>query len=64
MIGNVKWYNASKGYGFIKTEDREVFFHRSQLKQSVKALAQGDNVEFELYEVGENRYEARNIERA
>ena len=48
--GTVKWFNASKGYGFISLEGGEdVFVHFSAiLGEGFKTLKEGDNVEFEV----------------
>jgi CspA family cold shock protein len=49
----VKWFNESKGYGFIVAEDAEedVFVHYSQiLMDGFKTLAEGQPVQFELVE--------------
>jgi cold shock protein len=49
-IGTVKWYNASKGYGFIKPDDGspDVFAHSSSLGGSGPSeLIEGQKVEFE-----------------
>ena len=46
--GKVKWYNESKGYGFIETEEgQDVFVHRSGLSVSYLGLEQGQKVEFQ-----------------
>lgn len=46
--GKVKWYNESKGYGFIETEEgNDVFVHRSGLSVSYLGLEQGQKVEFQ-----------------
>jgi CspA family cold shock protein len=50
-IGTVKWFNVSKGYGFIKPEDGgpEVFVHLSAVAKAGYAnLARGCRVSFEL----------------
>lgn len=48
--GTVKWFNNSKGWGFITTEDgTEAFVHYSDVDgEGFKALYVGDNVEFEM----------------
>ena len=49
--GKVKWFNASKGYGFIAPDDGsdELFVHHSEIKTSGYAsLDEGQAVEFEV----------------
>jgi len=50
--GTVKWFNATKGYGFISTEEGEdVFVHFSAIQaEGFKTLDEGDEVEFEIVE--------------
>jgi cold shock protein len=50
MKGKVKWFNASKGYGFITTEEgNDVFVHYSAIKgEGYKSLDEGQMVEFEV----------------
>jgi CspA family cold shock protein len=50
--GTVKWFNNSKGWGFITTEDgTEAFVHYSDVDgEGFKALYVGDSVEFEMTE--------------
>lgn len=52
--GTVKWFNASKGYGFITKEDGEdVFVHFSSLTGSgLRNLYEGDRVSFEVTDDG------------
>jgi CspA family cold shock protein len=51
--GMVKWFNDSKGYGFIQADgnDRDVFVHYTAIQgDGFKTLAEGQKVEFELIE--------------
>ncbi|MHC4270594.1 MAG: cold-shock protein, partial [Planctomycetota bacterium] len=47
--GTVKWFNDSKGYGFISQENGDdVFVHHSVIQaDGFKSLSEGDQVEFE-----------------
>ncbi|MTI49532.1 cold-shock protein [Sporosalibacterium faouarense] len=60
--GTVKWFNATKGYGFISTEDGEdVFVHYSAIEtDGFKTLDEGQEVEFEIVE-GEKGPQATNV---
>ncbi len=51
--GTVKWFNDSKGYGFIAPDDgaKDVFVHHSAIAgEGFKTLAEGARVEFEVRE--------------
>lgn len=51
--GMVKWFNDSKGYGFIQAEgtERDVFVHYTAIQgEGFKTLIEGQKVEFELIE--------------
>ncbi len=50
--GTVKWFNESKGFGFISREDgSDVFVHYSSIQgNGYKSLAEGDRVSFEIEE--------------
>jgi CspA family cold shock protein len=48
--GTVKWFNESKGFGFITSEDgSDVFVHYSSIQgNGFKSLAEGDAVSFDV----------------
>jgi CspA family cold shock protein len=48
--GTVKWFNETKGYGFITQEDgQDVFVHYSEIQSNgFKTLAEGQAVTFEV----------------
>ena len=50
--GQVKWFNDSKGYGFIEQEDgKDVFVHFSSIQgEGFKTLEEGEKVEFDIVE--------------
>ena len=49
MEGKVKWFNQSKGYGFIESEEgKDYFVHFSEIQMDgFKTLSEGQAVEFE-----------------
>lgn len=50
-IGNVKWFNDAKGFGFIAPEDgsKDLFAHFSEIQGGgFKSLAEGQRVEFDV----------------
>lgn len=51
VTGTVKWFNDSKGFGFITPEDggKDVFVHHSAIQGTgFKTLAEGQKVQFEV----------------
>lgn len=48
-VGKVKWFNESKGYGFIESETgTDLFVHFSEIQgDGFKTLTEGQEVEFE-----------------
>ena len=65
MKGTVKWFNDSKGYGFIQQPTGEdVFVHFSAIvSEGFRTLAEGEEVEFEIRD-GERGQQATNVIRA
>jgi CspA family cold shock protein len=62
MTGTVKWFNASKGYGFIARDGGEdVFVHQTAIQaEGYRTLEEGQRVEFEV-EAGAKGPKANNV---
>jgi cold shock protein len=60
--GQVKWFNDSKGYGFIETDSgHDVFVHHSAIQgEGYKSLSEGERVSF-LEEQGNKGPQATNV---
>ena len=65
LKGKVKWFNTTKGYGFIEREDKEkdVFVHSSAAQAASLELNEGDELTFEV-ENGEKGPSAVNLQKA
>ena len=64
--GLVKWFNDSKGYGFISADgtDRDVFVHYTAITgEGFKTLVEGQKVDFELTD-GPKGPQASNVAKA
>jgi cold shock protein len=62
--GTVKWFNTTKGYGFIAPEDggKDIFVHISAVEQSdMTGLADNQAIEFDLIEGRDGRKMAGNL---
>lgn len=66
-IGTVKWFNPTKGYGFIQPEDgsKDVFVHISAVEQSgMGSLNEGQKVSFDLERGQQGKTSAVNLKSA
>ena len=62
-IGTVKWFNDSKGFGFITPEDgsKDCFVHHTAIQGSgFKSLSEGEQVEFDVVQ-GQKGPAAENV---
>lgn len=65
LAGTVKWFNASKGYGFIGRDDggKDVFVHASAVRTAgLSGLGEGQQVRFELETQDRGRVTAVNLQ--
>lgn len=63
MTGSVKWFNETKGFGFISQDNggADVFVHfRSIVSEGFKTLAEGQKVSFDV-EQGQKGPQASNV---
>jgi CspA family cold shock protein len=65
--GTVKWFNATKGYGFIQPDDGspDVFLHISDVQRSgMQDVREGDKLEFEVQQGQQGKMSACNLRAA
>jgi CspA family cold shock protein len=65
--GTVKWFNATKGFGFIEPEGgkRDVFVHITALERAgIRALNDGQKVTFDIEQGRDGRESATNLQLA
>jgi CspA family cold shock protein len=64
ITGTVKWFNTTKGFGFIAPDDgsKDVFVHISAVQRAgLRGLAEGQKVEFEVSPGRDGRTAADNL---
>ena len=62
--GTVKWFNTTKGYGFIEPDEggKDVFVHISAVQRSgLEGLNENQKVEYEMQEARDGRMAASDI---
>ena len=65
-VGTVKWFNSTKGYGFIEPEDggADVFVHITAVQASgMDGLEEGQKLSFDLEEARNGKSNAVNLQR-
>ncbi|MDQ1080471.1 cold-shock protein [Pseudoroseomonas cervicalis] len=63
-FGTVKWFNATKGYGFIQPEDgsKDVFLHISDVQRSgLREPREGERLQYDLQQGQQGKVSATNL---
>ncbi|WP_159995583.1 cold-shock protein [Roseomonas sp. 18066] len=63
-VGTVKWFNATKGFGFIQPQDgsKDVFLHISDVQRAgMREPREGDKLEYELQHGQQGKVSAGNL---
>jgi CspA family cold shock protein len=65
--GTVKWFNTTKGYGFIQPDDgsRDVFVHISEVQRAgMVTLQDGEKLSFEVEQGNQGKSSATRLQKA
>ena len=64
--GTVKWFNATKGYGFIQPSDgsKDVFLHISDVQRAGLDVREGDKLEYDVQSGNNGKSSAGNLRQA
>ncbi len=66
-IGTVKWFNATKGYGFIQPNDgsKDIFLHVSDVERAgIESPKEGQKLEYEIQQGQQGKVSAGNLKLA
>ena len=65
-IGTVKWFNSTKGFGFIQPEDgsKDVFLHISDVQRAGMDVREGDRIAYDIQSGQQGKLSAGNLRKA